>query len=574
MHTTHERWKIVSIALATILAFGCSETTGLGGSNQGAIQVVASTLGAAADRDPDGFTASIDDGPPARLPLTGLVVKDLSAGSHTVKIGGIAANCSVTGDNPRDVGIVGSAPVLVVPFEVVCAPNVGSIRISTVTTGDELDESYTILMSPNRQFGIGSNGTATIADIRVGAVSLSVTNVAPNCEPVGAESRVVKITFGAKLDFEFAFRCVATGRFQIVTTTTGADPDENGYALEVSRPAKGTRSVIQLATNGTYTATGFPPGDYTLSLLDISNNCRPGATVLSGVGVTTGNATPVVFEVDCAEAKQIAYSTETRVGSKIRVVKSNGAGRFEITSQFNANFDPDWSPDGSRIAFTSDREGSRDIYAMDSDGGHVVRLTGGTGFNYRPAWSPDGQRILFVRDFDGNTEIYVMDADGGNAVRIANNPVKDDAPSWSPDGRRIVFQSRRGGLQRIWIMNSDGSDAQPMPFSVDGDRQPAWSPNGNKIAFARISAQGFNNIYTADIDGSNLKQITFNYPDASDPTWSPDGLQIAYSATYCEQGGFYYYSDCDVQVVLATTDGKILPSTPVLAKGRNPAWRR
>jgi TolB protein len=58
--------------------------------------------------------------------------------------------------------------------------------------------------------------------------------------------------------------------------------------------------------------------------------------------------------------------------------------------------DPDWSPDGTKIAFMSGNANQPiDVYAVNSDGSGVTQLTSG-GLNYYPNWSPDGHQIAFV----------------------------------------------------------------------------------------------------------------------------------------------------------------------------------
>ena len=69
----------------------------------------------------------------------------------------------------------------------------------------------------------------------------------------------------------------------------------------------------------------------------------------------------------------------------------------------------------SRNAFASDREGDLDIYVMDADGSNQVNLTDNSSGDNVPDWSPDGSKIAFSSGRDsGGQEIYVMDADGSN----------------------------------------------------------------------------------------------------------------------------------------------------------------
>ncbi|HEY3189900.1 MAG TPA: hypothetical protein VGJ70_20590, partial [Solirubrobacteraceae bacterium] len=52
----------------------------------------------------------------------------------------------------------------------------------------------------------------------------------------------------------------------------------------------------------------------------------------------------------------------------------------------------------ARIAFVTNREGDREIYLMDDAGGGLVNLTNDFSEDYDPAWSPDATRIAFTRD--------------------------------------------------------------------------------------------------------------------------------------------------------------------------------
>ena len=59
-----------------------------------------------------------------------------------------------------------------------------------------------------------------------------------------------------------------------------------------------------------------------------------------------------------------------------------------LTFGDDSYFQPAWSPDGSRIAFTSDRDGTWQIYVVDRDGSDYQRLTNTTGHEKMPSWSP------------------------------------------------------------------------------------------------------------------------------------------------------------------------------------------
>ena len=86
---------------------------------------------------------------------------------------------------------------------------------------------------------------------------------------------------------------------------------------------------------------------------------------------------------------------------------------------------PAWSAKG-KIAFVRDF----DIYVVNEDGAGLAQLTDHAAADYDPAWSPDGSRILFVSERDGNAELYVMDANGGNLQRLTHTPEWESWPTW------------------------------------------------------------------------------------------------------------------------------------------------
>ena len=71
----------------------------------------------------------------------------------------------------------------------------------------------------------------------------------------------------------------------------------------------------------------------------------------------------------------------------------------------------------AQIVFSSHRDGNWEIYVMDTDGKNLRRLTNNPLDEWEPSWSPDGKRIAFTasedRVVDQHPQIYVMDADGG-----------------------------------------------------------------------------------------------------------------------------------------------------------------
>ena len=248
----------------------------------------------------------------------------------------------------------------------------------------------------------------------------------------------------------------------------------------------------------------------------------------SGTGLSrvTTNASDDLYPAWSADGSKTAF-TSTRDGSW-EIYSMNPDGSSETRLTFNAPQDqqPAWSPDGTKIAFVSRRDGNNEIYVMNADGSAQTRLTNITQTcvdssicdNWEPAWSPDGSKIAFRSGIDGNWEIYVMNSDGTGLTRLTNNFAGDVWPAWSPNGSKIAFSSQRDGNGEIYAMNSDGSGQTRLTNSSAEDQMPTWSPDGSKIAF-QSNRDGNAEIYTMSADGSNQTRLTSNPANDGAPDW-------------------------------------------------------
>jgi hypothetical protein len=187
-----------------------------------------------------------------------------------------------------------------------------------------------------------------------------------------------------------------------------------------------------------------------------------------------------------------------------------------------------------QIVFVSDRDGNDEIYICNADGTNTTRLTNNTYSDYEPMWSPDGSKIAFTSFSTGSPEIYVMNADGSNIVQktFFAVPWNVENPTWSPDGTRIAFDISDSSYN-LWVVNAS-SGAPSMLLDHYGEQaQPSWSPDGSKIIMTSDGLDAFyapHDICSINADGSNFTRLTnynFDQLEHGSPRWSPSGNKIA-----------------------------------------------
>ena len=216
---------------------------------------------------------------------------------------------------------------------------------------------------------------------------------------------------------------------------------------------------------------------------------------------------------------RIVFTSLRDGNAEIYVMDADGGNQVNLTNHPAHDAGPDWSPDGTKIAFESDRNGDRtQIYVMAADGKNVIRLTDGPRGKSHPDWSPDGDKIAFsVGDFEDY--IAVMDADGRNREVLEDRARE---PSWSPDGKQIAFVQ-----DEIYVIGVGGQGRKRVTDDLGGKSSPSFSPDGRRIAYD-VEHEGIGHIFVVGADGRNRVRLTHNEEHHWGAAWSPDGQVIAY----------------------------------------------
>jgi Tol biopolymer transport system component len=287
-------------------------------------------------------------------------------------------------------------------------------------------------------------------------------------------------------------------------------------------------------------------------------------TFLSGVA----GATPP------GDNGRIAFVSDRDGDFEIYTMNSDGSGVLQLTSDPADDFNPNWSPDGNKIAFASNRGagGDYDVYVMNSDGSGVIQLTSDAANDWTPNWSPDGTEIAFGSTRSTVEDVYKMNADGTNVTQLTNDPQSDGAPAFSPDGTQIAFRSMRGGCPsncywELLLMDADGSNETELtsndePYEVD----VSWAPDGMKLTYqVNPPLLTSNEVFTINADGTGETNITNDLASDAGPSWSPDGGRIAFATDRDGDFEIYTMSPSGSSLTRLTTDA---------ATDLDPDWQR
>ncbi len=175
---------------------------------------------------------------------------------------------------------------------------------------------------------------------------------------------------------------------------------------------------------------------------------------------------------------------------RIHVANIDGTGARAITPRAGFPDEPDWSPDGTRIAYTEARFRGREVMIRlavvnaDGTGRRVLTRYNSSRLDLSPKWTPDGQTIVFerLRETGRRSAIMAMPSAGGSPRTIYDSPGWDTDAVPSPDGTRIVFSSDRDrrGRERhnagfeLYTMAIDGSDVVRLTNNRSIDTVPDW----------------------------------------------------------------------------------------------------
>ena len=235
---------------------------------------------------------------------------------------------------------------------------------------------------------------------------------------------------------------------------------------------------------------------------------------VTGTPAISPDGRRVAYQVRETNWDDNAYETEIWLAD----TGAAGSGR-QITNATKSSTQPAFSPDGRWLAFLSDRSGTRQIYRLSLEGGEAEALTSGSEDVRAFEWSPDGTRIAYTmtdpvtpamkeraekygdythEDHDARmANLHVVTVATRATAAVTAGQFVVGAFAWSPDGTRLAFDHRvssdagESGSADISLVNATGGAVTPLVTQAGPDSNPQWSPDGREIVFQSAMAEPF-----------------------------------------------------------------------------------
>ena len=243
----------------------------------------------------------------------------------------------------------------------------------------------------------------------------------------------------------------------------------------------------------------------------------------------------------------VDYRPASRIStSHLSIVDLETSEIVVIPGDYDA-VQPAWSPDGDWIAFWGLPEGTgrRDLWLIRPDGGDLLSVTSDAALDWNPSWSPDGSRLYFSSDRGGTLGPWWVAIDQKSG-RVAGRPQALTVPStWASsvdvgnDGRTMIFCSAdfRSNIYRIGFDPATLQiQGEPVPLTRGASNyaQLHPSPDGQWVVATTIESQ--ETLTLIRVDGTAVRRLTDDVFHNRGPVWSPDGSHIAF---YSDRSGAY-----------------------------------
>ncbi|HMJ26846.1 MAG TPA: S9 family peptidase, partial [Pyrinomonadaceae bacterium] len=232
-------------------------------------------------------------------------------------------------------------------------------------------------------------------------------------------------------------------------------------------------------------------------------------------------------------------------------VKAGSAKQLTEGDDWNDS-DPQWSPDGARLAFVSNRTGKEyednrnsDVWVISAEGGKLTKISDHDEADSQPRWSPDGKWIAFAGEINDrdHPKIYLAPSTGGAPSVLAASGLDliPNALRWSDDGKSIYFETGVKGEVQLFRVDLAAKSVAQVTSGPRAVRSVDFNFGTRTITYLANDFKHLDNLNVASLDGKNERRLTnlnealwkqihfadverFTYKSADD--WDVDGFFV------------------------------------------------
>jgi hypothetical protein len=560
-------------------------------ADAGTLRITTTTQGP--DQDSDGYAFTVDGGSGQPIGTNAqATLVNIAAGQRSVRLSGLASNCSVAGDNPRAV-TVASAAMAEVSFTITCGAVSGSILVNVTSSGEPADpDGYTVTLDNQPSKTVEINGSVGFTGAAPGSHTIALSGIAANCTVTGGASQAIQVTAGQEAGVAFQVACTATtGSIQVTTSTSGVSVDPDGYTVTLQGGAPQSIGV-----NGTVTISDVAAGQRSLTLAGLAANCTVEGVNPRTVSVAAGSAAQVSFAIVCTTPRLTWRLMESGTTTGLSdVAGSSGTDVFAVGASTILHYDGQrWSQQPASGDLRSVwSNGPSDAFAVGLGGVNGIILHyDGTSWSEMEgiSLSPPGGQINFYLSVWGSSHSDVFAV--GEYLDVTNRGLiahydgtawaKATAPNEDHSNIQDVFGTSSSNVYAVgyyypfrddsFVLRYDGS-AWNVVHSIDpGFLTGVWSSSPSDVFVV-----GSNNDagIILHYDGINWSPMTIPPTGILTGVWGSSASDVYavrsdailhYDGTswtkVSDQGGFEIWGSSASDVFVVGAGGKILHGTP------------
>jgi len=158
------------------------------------------------------------------------------------------------------------------------------------------------------------------------------------------------------------------------------------------------------------------------------------------------------------------------------------------------------------------------IWVVNVGSGEAKQITFGDQRNDSgPEWSPDGTKIAYTAFYtDKNTsvadrDLFVVPSAGGASVELPNTKIGVSSIQWSPKGDRLAYIAgdETTSIPKIYVVSPSGGPYALMNSEIIYPTNLRWDPDGNALYYT-APFEGNVPIFRLDLSTNKTSQLTSN----------------------------------------------------------------